>query len=67
MDYLPPSFTWKKTDTYTTQGFRGRLRTRLEVMVLGNTPPVEPINAGDKVIRTITTQDTFIPCHMVPI
>ena len=65
--HLDRSYTWKKTDTYTTQGFRGRSRTRLEVMVLGNTPPVEPINAGDKVIRTITTQDTFIPCHMVPI
>ena len=65
--HLDRSYTWKKTDTYTTQGFRGRSRTGLDVMVLGNTPPVEPINAGDKVIRTITTQDTFIPCHMVPI
>ena len=65
--HLDRSLTWKKTDTYTTQGFRGRPHTRFEVMILGNTPPVEPINAGDEVIRTITTQDTFIPCHMVPI
>ena len=65
--HLDRSYTWKKTDTYTTQGFRGRSPTRLEVIILGNTPPVEPINAGDKVIRTITTQDPFIPSHMVPI
>ena len=65
--HLDRNYMWKRVKSYTTQGFGGGSRTRLEVMVLGDTPPVKPFNAGDKVIRTITTQDTFIPCHMVPI
>ena len=65
--HLDQSYTWKRVKSYTTQGFGGRSCTTLEVMALGDTHPVKPFNAGDKVIRTITTQDTFIPCHLVPI
>ena len=65
--HLDHSLTWKKTDTYDTQGFRGRSRTRLEITTLRNTPPLEPLEEGDEVIRRIATQDIFVPYHMIPI
>ena len=40
--HLEQSYAWKRVKSYTTQGFGGRSRTRLEVMVLGDTPPVKP-------------------------
>ena len=67
MYHLYRDYTWEKVKTYTTQGLGGGSRTRLEMTVLGDTLPVRPFNVGDKVIRTIITQDTFVPCHLVPL
>ena len=65
--HLYKNYTWKKVKSYTTQGFGGGSRMRLEMAVLGDTLPVRPFNVGDKVIRTIITQDTFVPCDLVPL